>query len=87
MQDMFGLEFDLAWVLELDSSSPTKFSRHLIIRIPGMAFQSNIHAGCVVAHILQKAASGCKEFADQLLVNQVSAKRCPLQGKTLYKQV
>ena len=40
---------------ELDSSSATKFSRHLIVRLPGMAFSSNIHVGCVVAQVLQAA--------------------------------
>ncbi len=69
---MFGLQLDLNWVLELDSSTSTKFSRHLIIRIPGMAFASNIHAGCVVAQLLQKAACDTEDLNDQLLVNQAS---------------
>lgn len=38
-------------MLELDSSTPAKFSRHLIIRIPGAAFASNAHAGALVLQL------------------------------------
>ncbi|KAK9831167.1 hypothetical protein WJX74_005824 [Apatococcus lobatus] len=64
LKDMFGLELDHSWVYELDSSSSTKFSRHLIIRIPGMAFCSNIHAGCLVARALEIAASDGESLPD-----------------------
>lgn len=67
---MFGLELDLTWVYELDSSSSTKFSRHLVVRIPGMAFCSNIHAGCLVARALDLATSEGNSH-NNLLVNQV----------------
>ena len=70
---MFGLELDVTKVYELDSSSSVKFSRHLVIHIPGMAFCSNIHAGCLVARALEIAASSSDSLPD-LLVNQVS---CP----------
>ncbi len=69
---MFGLELDLSWVFELDSSTPAKFSRHLIINIPGKAFSSNIHAGCLVARALDLAAAQAEVLpALQLLINQV----------------
>ena len=35
------------WVVELDSSTEEKFSRHLIIRTPGHAFADNIAAGAL----------------------------------------
>ena len=70
VQEMFGLELDLTWVYELDSSSSTKFSRHLVIRVPGMAFCSNIHAGCLVARALDLATSE-GDGSHDLLVNQV----------------
>ena len=40
------------WVYELDSSHAGKFSRHLIIRIPGMAFVNNLAVGHLVSQIL-----------------------------------
>lgn len=74
VQEMFGLELDPTMVYELDSSSSTKFSRHLVIHIPGMAFCSNIHAGCLVARALEIAASSGDSLPD-LLVDHVS---CPI---------
>ena len=40
------------WVVELDSSTPAKFSRHLLVRVPGAAFASNFHAGAFVQSLL-----------------------------------
>lgn len=37
-------------IFELDSSSPQKFSRHLLIRFPGTAFKHNGHVGALVKH-------------------------------------
>lgn len=39
--------------MELDSSTETKFSRHLVLRLPGHAFATNIDAGRFVAAVLQ----------------------------------
>lgn len=44
------------WVLELDSSTPTKFSRHLIVRVPGWAFASNADVGAFVRSITTSPA-------------------------------
>eukprot|EP00887_Chlorella_sp_A99_P007573 scaffold28.g7573.t1 len=55
LQERFGLELQPDWVLELDSSTATKFSRHLIIRIPGAAFATNAHAGALVAALCLRA--------------------------------
>ena len=38
--------------MELDSSTAAKFSRHLLIRMPGAAFASNFHAGAFVKSLL-----------------------------------
>jgi len=40
------------WVYELDSSHAGKFSRHLILRIPGMSFVNNWAVGHLVSQIL-----------------------------------
>ncbi|XVF53526.1 hypothetical protein PTKIN_Ptkin05aG0106000 [Pterospermum kingtungense] len=45
------------WVVELDSSTEEKFSRHLIMRIPNTAFKDNSHVGAFVAEICSRIAS------------------------------
>ncbi|KAI4347596.1 hypothetical protein L6164_008397 [Bauhinia variegata] len=42
------------WMVELDSSTEEKFSRHLIIRIPKTAFKDNSHAGAFVSEICSR---------------------------------
>ncbi|PRW44998.1 DNA-directed primase polymerase isoform X1 isoform B [Chlorella sorokiniana] len=51
----FSLDMQDDWVLELDSSTPTKFSRHLIVRILGAAFASNAHVGTLVLQLCAAA--------------------------------
>ncbi|WAQ97658.1 PRIPO-like protein, partial [Mya arenaria] len=41
-------------VLDLDSSTEVKFSRHLIFQLQNAAFKDNIHAGRFVSHILSQ---------------------------------
>ncbi|KAK8714757.1 hypothetical protein V6N13_042106 [Hibiscus sabdariffa] len=45
------------WVVELDSSTEEKFSRHLIMRIPKIAFKDNSHVGAFVTEICSRIAS------------------------------
>ncbi|KAK8657228.1 hypothetical protein V6N13_035479 [Hibiscus sabdariffa] len=45
------------WVVELDSSTEDKFSRHLIMRIPKIAFKDNSHVGAFVTEICSRIAS------------------------------
>ncbi|GAY45637.1 hypothetical protein CUMW_090890 [Citrus unshiu] len=47
--DKYSIKGDEDWIVELDSSTEEKFSRHLIIRIPKTAFKDNSHAGAFVA--------------------------------------
>lgn len=49
--DKYSIHGSNEWILELDSSTEDKFSRHLIIRIPGTAFKDNSHAGAFVAEV------------------------------------
>ena len=39
-------------VIELDSCAEEKFSRHLIIRLPGLAFCTNAHVGAFVRQVV-----------------------------------
>ena len=62
MQERFDIEFNKSWVVELDSSSPSKFSRHLVIPIPGAAFQSNFHVGAFVKELCEvPSAAKCPD--------------------------
>lgn len=62
---MFTISMEPAWVMELESDAPHKFSRHLVIKIPGKAFANNLHAGCFVNKVCQAAidpATGVSSF-------------------------
>jgi len=54
-QERFGLALAPDWVLELDSSTAAKFSRHLVVRAPGAAFASNLQVGAFVRSLLEPA--------------------------------
>lgn len=49
----FGIELQRDYVLELDSTTATKWSRHLVVHLPGAVFASNAHAGRFVKEVLQ----------------------------------
>ena len=57
MQERFDIEFKEDCIVELDSSTPAKFSRHVIVRIPGAAFQSNFHVGAFVKDLCEPPGS------------------------------
>jgi hypothetical protein len=50
----FGLAVDYGSVIELDSSTDAKFSRHLLVRIPGHAFATNHAMGQFVAQVRKR---------------------------------
>ncbi|XP_052205564.1 uncharacterized protein LOC127810238 isoform X2 [Diospyros lotus] len=56
--EKYSIEGDHGWIVELDSSTEEKFSRHLIIRIKKTAFKDNTHAGAFVAEICSRIISG-----------------------------
>ncbi|KAI3458089.1 hypothetical protein Pfo_014752 [Paulownia fortunei] len=62
------------FVVELDSSTEEKFSRHLIIRLPKTAFKDNSHAGAFVAEICSRIHSYRErdENYEKLLVSKGS---------------
>ncbi|MED6118313.1 hypothetical protein PIB30_001542 [Stylosanthes scabra] len=64
-QEKYSIHVDLDWIVELDSSTKDKFSRHLIIRIPKVSFKDNSHAGAFVSEIcsrIQNARETDKRF-------------------------
>ncbi|KAK1174838.1 DNA-directed primase/polymerase protein [Acipenser oxyrinchus oxyrinchus] len=51
----YGIKCSVQDVLNLDSSTEEKFSRHLIFLLPNAAFKDNIHVGNFLNKILQPA--------------------------------
>lgn len=51
-RELWGLQLEDSWVWELDSSGPSKWSRHIIVVVPGRAFPSNLAVGAFVNQIL-----------------------------------
>ena len=49
---LWGLELEDRWVWELDSSSPAKWSRHLVVACPHHAFPTNLAMGDFVRSLL-----------------------------------
>ncbi|RVE76216.1 hypothetical protein OJAV_G00006230 [Oryzias javanicus] len=60
LMDIYGIECSEKNVLNLDSSTEDKFSRHLIFILPNAAFKDNIHVGKFVSSILQPALNKIK---------------------------
>ena len=51
-REEYGVEVSPTHTLETDSTTPAKFSRHLLVRVPGVAFVDNRAAGAFVARLL-----------------------------------
>ncbi|CAD7705337.1 unnamed protein product [Ostreobium quekettii] len=54
LRDTWDLHLRDALVLELDSTTSIKFSRHLIVRLAGAAFEDNQAAGAFVKRVVNK---------------------------------
>uniref|UniRef100_A0A672ZR51 DNA-directed primase/polymerase protein n=1 Tax=Sphaeramia orbicularis TaxID=375764 RepID=A0A672ZR51_9TELE len=60
LKEIYGIECSGKDVLNLDSSTEDKFSRHLIFNLPNAAFKDNIHVGRFIHAILQQVQSSQK---------------------------
>ncbi|KAH6760565.1 DNA primase [Perilla frutescens var. hirtella] len=72
--EKYSIQGSEDFVIELDSSTEDKFSRHLIIRLPKTAFKDNLHAGAFVAEIcsrIQNYRESDKKY-DKLLISKGS---------------
>lgn len=76
MQAAFGINFDPAWVMELESDAPHKFSRHLIIQIPGMAFANNLHVGAFVNEVCAAAVDSQSGISSLQVAKVLTAPLC-----------
>ncbi|KAI3757674.1 hypothetical protein L6452_05217 [Arctium lappa] len=73
--EKYSIEGNTSWVVELDSSTKDKFSRHLIICLPGIAFKDNTHVGAFVNEICLRihSARGRDKRFDQLFISKDSS--------------
>ncbi|XP_076889999.1 uncharacterized protein LOC143540933 [Bidens hawaiensis] len=73
--EKYSIEGDNNWIVELDSSTKDKFSRHLIIRLPGLAFKDNTHVGAFVAEVCTwiHCARGKDKQFEQLFISKDSS--------------
>ncbi|XP_066516731.1 DNA-directed primase/polymerase protein [Hoplias malabaricus] len=55
LEEVYGLQCSRNDVLNLDSSTAEKFSRHLIFLLPNSVFKDNIHVGRFIHTILERA--------------------------------
>ncbi|XP_049426856.1 DNA-directed primase/polymerase protein [Epinephelus fuscoguttatus] len=60
LMEVYGIKCSAKNVLNLDSSTEEKFSRHLIFNLPNAAFKDNIHVGRFIHTILQPVLSTLK---------------------------
>ncbi|KAM9818703.1 DNA-directed primase/polymerase protein [Syngnathus typhle] len=59
LKDIYGVECCASNILNLDSSTDDKFSRHLIFNLPNAVFKDNIHVGAFINSILQPVLDEC----------------------------
>ncbi len=70
MQERFDTELKEGCIVELDSSTPAKFSRHVIVRIPGAAFLSNFHVGAFVKELCEPPGSADSPYSPGQVARQ-----------------
>ncbi|KAG9455314.1 hypothetical protein H6P81_008218 [Aristolochia fimbriata] len=75
LHEKYSIEAESKWIVELDSSTDEKFSRHLLIRIPGAAFKDNSHVGAFVAEICSRIsdARSCNPSLQKLYISKDSS--------------
>ncbi|XP_036619274.1 DNA-directed primase/polymerase protein [Trichosurus vulpecula] len=84
LQELFDINCSAADVLNLDSSTDEKFSRHLIFQLHNVAFKNNIHVGNFVRKILQSViALEDSKINDK--IPEVPGNIFPSSSKTIVK--
>lgn len=59
IKKVFGIECNRKHVLDLDSTTNVKFSRHLIFQLPMAVFRNNFHIGNFVKYVCNEIKSSC----------------------------
>lgn len=78
--EKYSIQGNKEWILELDSSTEAKFSRHLIIRIEKTAFKDNSHAGAFVTEKYQLLS-----VCDDILSDMLTDFKCKGEGWKIWK--
>ena len=71
----YGIAAAACDVVDLDSSTPSKFSRHVLVRIDGAAFADNAECGgfvqacCEALHVRSFDDEGLADFAHFFAIN------------------
>lgn len=78
LNDKFQIIAKIENVLNLDSSTEIKFSKHLIYQIPEILFKNNYHVGCFVKEI-------CHELNKFLLSTDNNDKFCNINRNEVLK--
>lgn len=72
VQIQHGVSWKDDYVLELDSSTNVKFSRHIVVRLPQHAFLNNRHVGAFIHNMLSSTEEGtCSTVGSSFLVKAV----------------
>ncbi|XP_037554160.1 DNA-directed primase/polymerase protein [Nematolebias whitei] len=70
LMEVYGIKCSVKNVLNLDSSTEEKFSRHLVFILENAAFKDNLHVGRFVHAVLQP------------VINKITVESCPDEGPT-----
>ena len=71
-QQQRQLEMEDSWVLELDSSTDAKFSRHLVIRwVDNSRWQSAVPAAIALQHVRSQCTSESPHASEPILITDV----------------
>ncbi|XP_023644369.1 DNA-directed primase/polymerase protein isoform X2 [Capsella rubella] len=65
LHEKYAIEGQEDWIVELDSSTKDKFSRHLVVIIPKVAFKDNLHVGAFVGELCTRIVNA-KEKDERL---------------------
>lgn len=76
LEEFYGIKCSAKDVLNLDSSTENKFSRHLIFLLQNAAFKDNIHAGNFVKTILNPALLLLEHDADAQEAEKAKFEAC-----------
>ncbi|KAM7499710.1 hypothetical protein LguiA_024124 [Lonicera macranthoides] len=82
LYEKYSIQGNHDWIVELDSSTTEKFSRHIIIRFPKMAFKDNTHAGAFVAEICSRiysARQSDRRYENLFIAKDSSSDDAPCQ--------
>ncbi|XP_066574283.1 DNA-directed primase/polymerase protein isoform X2 [Amia ocellicauda] len=81
LQEDYGIQCSDKDVLNLDSSTDEKFSRHLIFLLPNAAFKDNVQAGHFINKILQPALEELQRRRNHELTDGApKQKDCPINS-------